>query len=95
MATLRRYPNIIDRTVITKANILRLYAQVCTRSFGSSLHTALMVPMADNYNHANVNVVPKLVHRGYHREADPSAKYFTAEKFMNDYSTVFEEPTET
>ena len=50
-----------------------------------------MVPMADNYNHSNVNVVQEIIHKRIHLEADESSKYFTKTKYMNDYSFIFQE----
>ena len=93
MACLRRYPNVFKRETINKELILRLYGQICTRTFGSSLHTSMMVPMADNYNHANVIVRPYLIHKASHLLADKQAKYFSPSKFMNDYSLVMDMET--
>ena len=70
---------------------LRFYGQACTRQFGSKLTMTMMIPMADNYNHANVNVRPYIVHGPSHAASDPLSKYFTPRKFMNDYSRVLEQ----
>ena len=90
MSCLRRYPSIFQKSTIDKDLILRFYGQICTRTFGSSLFTSMMVPMADNYNHANVSVSPYIVHKTLHEQADTESKYFTPLKYMNDYSRVME-----
>jgi len=48
-----------------------------------------MIPMADNLNHSDVNVVCEIVTKSLHREANEESTYFTKSKFMNDYRTVF------
>ena len=50
----------------------------------------MLVPMADNYNHANVNVCPYIVHKSLHAAADPKSKYFNPSKYMNDYTRVMQ-----
>ena len=78
MSCLRSYPDVFEKRTINKSLILQFYGQICTRTFGSSLYTSMMVPMADNYNHANVNVCPYIFHRPSHLQADPNSKYFNA-----------------
>ena len=46
--------------------------------------------MADNFNHSDVTVVQEIVHKPNHLFADPSSKYFTKTKFMNNYSICFD-----
>ena len=95
MACLRRYPAVFNRETINKELILHFYGQITTRTFGSSLNEPLMIPMADNYNHANVQVCPYIVNQNLHGKfhdqtlSPGTSKYFTPSKFMNDYSKVF------
>lgn len=88
MSCLRGYPDVFEKRTINKLLILGFYGQICTRVFGSSLPTSMMVPMADNYNHSNVKVSPYIFHRGLHKQADPESSYFNPSKFMNDYSKI-------
>jgi hypothetical protein len=48
-----------------------------------------MIPMADNFNHADVNVISEIVTKSMHLNADEKSGYFTKTKFMNDVSEVF------
>lgn len=48
-----------------------------------------MIPMADNFNHADVNVISEIVTKSMHMKADEESGYFTKTKFMNDVSQVF------
>jgi hypothetical protein len=48
-----------------------------------------MIPMADNFNHNDVNVTFELITKSLQLEADEKSTYFTRNKFMNDYSKVF------
>ena len=66
MACLRRYPQVFNRETINKALIIRFYGQISTRTFGSSLNEPMLIPMADNYNHANVMVCPYIVNKSLH-----------------------------
>jgi hypothetical protein len=46
-----------------------------------------MIPMADNFNHSDVNTINEIVSKSLHLSADPASNYFTKTKFMNDYSS--------
>jgi hypothetical protein len=50
-----------------------------------------MIPMADNFNHADVCITCEVVTKSKHLEADEKSTYFTRSKFMNNYSTIFSE----
>lgn len=56
-----------------------------------------MIPMADNLNHSHITVINETVHRTLHIEGDQHTKYWTRDKFMNDYSELYshEEITKT
>jgi hypothetical protein len=49
-----------------------------------------MIPMADNFNHNDVNVTFELITKSLQLEADEQSTYFTRNKFMNDYSLIFD-----
>ena len=49
-----------------------------------------MIPMADNFNHADVHVTFEFCNRDFHLEGDEDSTYFKRGKFMNDYSLAFE-----
>ncbi len=70
---------------------MSLYAQVCSRCFGWGLPYTSMIPMADNFNHADVCITCEVVTKSKHLEADEKSTYFTRSKFMNNYSTIFSE----
>ena len=56
-----------------------------------------MIPMADNLNHSHATCVNEAINVSYHINYEAKKpfyggvprKYFTRDKFMNDYSTVF------
>ena len=48
-----------------------------------------MVPMADNFNHCDVNVSFEFIHKDLHLKADENSTYFGKSKFMNDYSCIY------
>jgi hypothetical protein len=58
-----------------------------------------MIPMADNFNHSHVTCVNETINKPFHLAylaKKPSyggvpKKYFTRDKFMNDYSAAFTE----
>ena len=50
-----------------------------------------MIPMADNLNHSDVNNTCEIITKSLHLFADEESSYFTKEKYMNNYSVVFDE----
>ena len=70
---------------------MRIFAQVCSRCFGWGLPTTTMIPMADNLNHSHITVVNETINLELQRYGDDNSKYYTKDKFMNDYSVLFEE----
>ena len=57
-----------------------------------------MIPMADNMNHSHSTCVNETINVKFHKMFVPQKphggvprKYFTRDKFMNDYSTAFTE----
>jgi hypothetical protein len=50
-----------------------------------------MIPMADNLNHSHITVVNETINLELQRYGDDNSKYYTKDKFMNDYSVLFEE----
>ena len=88
MSNLRRYTDVFHEETLDKKLILHFASQIDTRTFSSGLSQSMMVPMAENYNHANVVCKPYLIHTPSHTQADSSSKYFSPTKFMNDYSKV-------
>lgn len=91
LETLKRYPKLFSAEAIQRKNFVSLFAQVCSRCFGWGLPHTSMIPMADNMNHADVNVLCEIVTNSLHKEADESNNYFTKSKFMNDFSLAFTE----
>jgi hypothetical protein len=47
--------------------------------------------MADNLNHNSVDITMELINIRKHIEAEKDASYFKISKFLNDYSTLYEE----
>lgn len=54
-----------------------------------------MIPMADNFNHSDVHVTFDMITKSLHLQADETCSYFQKSKFMNDYSTVFNDLEQT
>ena len=60
-----------------------------------------MIPMADNFNHSHGTCVNETIHTEFHEKYSPSKPdcggvpklYFTKDKFMNDYSALYDEET--
>ena len=69
---------------------MAIYAQVCSRCFGWGLPHTSMIPMADNMNHSDTNVIFEMITRSVHLEADHTSSYFSRSKYMNDYSAIFD-----
>ena len=89
-----KYPDVFQRNsnmLITSHLFYKLYAQVCTRCYGSGLPSPAMIPMVDNVNHRDINVVSEIVNKDMHLIADRSSNYFTKTKYMNDFSLCFDE----
>ena len=69
---------------------MAIYAQVCSRCFGWGLPHTSMIPMADNMNHSDTNVIFEMITQSVHLQADFTSSYFSRSKFMNDYWAIFE-----
>ncbi len=46
---------------------MSLYAQVCSRCFGWGIPSTSMIPMADNMNHKDVNVLCEILTKSLHK----------------------------
>lgn len=68
---------------------MSLFAQVCSRCFGWGIPSTSMIPMADNMNHKDVNVLCEILTKSLHKQGQKSGKYFTKAKFMNDFTLAF------
>lgn len=86
LEVISRYPKLFNQTTCQRKNFFSLYAQVCSRCFGWGLPFTSMIPMADNLNHSDVNVICEIVTKSMHMEADEHSTYFTKTKFMNNFS---------
>ena len=62
MRMLRSYPETFHKSTVTHELVSRFNGQIETRIFSARGHPEVMlVPMADNYNHANVKVSRYLI----------------------------------
>jgi hypothetical protein len=68
---------------------MRIFAQVCSRCFGWGLPTTAMIPMADNFNHSHMTIINETINLDMQKKYDPKTKYFTKDKFMNNYLAAF------
>ncbi len=64
---------------------------MCSRCFGWGIPHTSMIPMADNLNHSDVNVLCEVVTHSLHMNPDEDSHYFTKTKFMDDFSLAFSE----
>jgi len=76
MLLLVKYDDVFDHKSITKEVFLKFLSQVCTRCFGWGLPSTSMVPMGDNFNHADVTVVQEIINKTLHKKGDEESKYF-------------------
>ncbi len=88
------YPEYFHPQIIDRSLFMTIFAQVCSRCFGWGLPTTAMIPMADNMNHSHGTCVNEAINKRYQMLYEKGSKqvprtYFTREKFMNDYSTIF------
>lgn len=63
---LQRYPAVFTPATLERRNFMSIYAQVCSRCFGWDLPHTSMIPMADNFNHSDVNVTFEFVTKSLH-----------------------------
>lgn len=91
LEALSKFPDVFKPESLQKSVFLKFYSQVCTRCFGWGIPFTSMVPMADNLNHSDVNVICETINKRLHLEPDQESSYFTLAKFMSDYSTIFSE----
>ena len=91
-ACMLRFPDIFEEKTIDEELFLKVYAQVCTRCFDLDYGRTAMIPMADNYNHYHNEVEFDLVNKSEHLETSVTSPEFVKDKFMNDYSLVFDQP---
>lgn len=95
---LETYPQHFSKELIDRELFMRIFAQVCSRCFGWGLPTTAMIPMADNMNHSHATCVNETIHKGFQANFEPKKpwggvprRYFTRDKFMNDYSQIYGE----
>lgn len=96
-AVLMNYPEHFSHEILDRKLFMIIFAQVCSRCFGWGLPTTAMIPMADNCNHSHGTCVNETIHTNFQSDYLPlkqnnvkvPRKYFTREKFMNDYSAAF------
>ena len=50
-----------------------------------------IIPLADNFNHANCEVDWQFVNKQAHLECDLKSSYFTKQRFLNDFSALFDD----
>jgi hypothetical protein len=74
---------------------LRFNALVNSRCFGSGLPSSSLVPMADNFNHANKHCAWGLINKPLHLKGDPGSKYFLQGRFMDDVSAIYKNCKDT
>jgi hypothetical protein len=55
---------------VTRKQFLAVYAMVCTRNFGYGIPSGSMIPMADNFNHSDVNMICEMINKRMHLKAD-------------------------
>ena len=84
-----KYSSVFEPRTIDFNLYKRIYSQVMTRCFNTSLYGTAMVPMSDMYNHyhywAEIVFVVKRLQLSKVQDSD----YFTKSEFMNDYSQFF------
>jgi hypothetical protein len=92
------YPELFSPEIVDRDLFMRIFAQVCSRCFGWGLPCTSMIPMADNMNHSHGTCVNETINIDYHLRFESKKphggvprRYFTRDKFMNDYSAVFSE----
>lgn len=96
-SVLMTYPEYFSHELLDRQLFMRIFAQVCSRCFGWGLPTTAMIPMADNCNHSHGTCVNETINKDFQSDYLPlkpnfgnvPRKYFTREKFMNDYSAAF------
>jgi hypothetical protein len=72
---IKKYPGFFPGTKIELEKTFKwAYEFVIGRSFGWALPCSMIVPLADNLNHANVNVSYSLLHKDIHI-LGPTVKY--------------------
>ena len=86
-----KYPEIFQESSLQIELFKRFYAQVCTRCFGWSMPTTAMIPVADNFNHSNVQTEFSIFHKKMHLECNRDSQYFTKTRFMNDFSLCYDQ----
>ena len=47
--------------------------------------------MADNHNHSHITVINETINKPLQIQGDSKSKYFTKDKFMNNYEEIFSE----
>ena len=50
-----------------------------------------MIPMADNFNHSDMSIINETINLDMQKKYDKKSKYFTKDKFMNNYLGAFSE----
>ena len=89
LEVLEKYPNLFNAETRQRKNFMSIYAQVCSRCFGWGMPYTSMIPMADNLNHSDVNVVQEIIHRSLHLKESEESSYFYKAKYMNNYAQLY------
>lgn len=90
-AVLENYRDLFSDKIVTRQCFLSAYAAVCTRNFGYGIPTGSMIPMADNFNHSDVNMICEMITKSLHLQADQTSTYYNKNRLQNNYTALFNE----
>ncbi len=48
-----------------------------------------MIPMADNFNHSDVNMICEMITKSLHPAADQTCRYYNKSRYQNNYQAIF------
>jgi len=50
-----------------------------------------MIPMADNFNHSDVNMICEMITKSPHPAADQTCRYYNKSRYQNNYQAIFKD----
>ena len=86
-----KHPKVFQEKTIQQEMFNRAYGWVVTRCFDLGFGRTSMVPMGDNFNHYHYNVQDTLINKPEHLAATAESPEFIMEKYMNNYSILFQQ----
>ena len=87
---LKQYPDDFPEYLLNEELFLAVWAQVCTRVFGTAEEEAMMIPVGDSMNHSYKDVTYECINAKLHLMKQDSGHYYKIGKYLSDITPLYE-----